>query len=332
MWWRKISNDSDVVVSTRIRFARNLKNYRFPNYIGKNDALKIISDLDNMINKSEYKLFRMKDIDETTRRSLIEQHLISKEFVDNTETGGLILNSDNTIVTMINEEDHLRIQCFESGLNIDKCYEKLVKFSDELELKIEFAVHEKYGYLTACPTNVGSGMRVSVMLHLPALAKLGILSKLLEEASNIGVSVRGLYGENTTGYGNMFQISNQKTLGESDNEIIYKIKGVITSIVEQERKARKVLTENSIELEDELYRTYGVIKNARMMSSEEALKLLAKLRMAAAMNIIPTIKLEKIQSLIVEVQPNTFKNIMKDELNELEENIKRAEYIRKEID
>lgn len=331
MWWKQISQDSDVVVSTRVRFARNLSDFKFPNFMDKTSANKIIDTIEKALDKKKYKLFKMEDIDETTRYSLIEQHLISKEFVNNVETGAMITNSDNTIVAMVNEEDHLRIQSFESGFNIDNCYNRLTEFTNNLGSKLNYAVNEDYGYLTACPTNVGSGMRVSVMLHLPALAKLGYLSKLLEEATNIGVSVRGLYGENTTGYGNMFQISNQNTMGEKDSEIILKLRAIIYSIIDQERKARDILLEKSIQLEDDIYRTYGILKNARLMSSEEAIKLLSNLRLGVAMNILKNISLDKVQSLIIESSTNTLKTILKQNLEEYDENIKRAEYIRKEI-
>ncbi len=331
MWWKNISKDSDVVVSTRVRLTRNLSEYNFPNALSKEQALKLCDDIKKVVS-SGYNFFMMKDIDDNTRHSLVEQHIISKEFVNNVTTGALVMNNDYTVVTMVNEEDHLRIQAFESGFNIDKCYLDVSNFTNYLESKLDFAIHEKYGYLTACPTNVGSGMRVSVMLHLPGLARLGVLNKIFEEASNMGVSVRGLYGENSTGYGNMFQISNQKTLGDTDEQIIYKIKNVIYSIIEQERKARKIVLENSIKIEDEIFRTYGVLKNARLISSNEALKLLSKLRFGIASGIINNIKLEKVQSLIVEVQPSTFKSIIKEELGQIEEDKKRAEYIRKELD
>ncbi|MCX8074036.1 MAG: ATP--guanido phosphotransferase [Clostridia bacterium] len=332
MWWKQVSNDSDVVVSTRIRYARNLSGYNFPNHITKSDSLKLIDSINMVLDKKEYKLFKMADIDEITRHSLIEQHIISKEFADNVETGAIVSNNDNTLVAMVNEEDHLRIQAFESGLNIENCYNKLSSFTNKLEEKLSFASNDDYGYLTACPTNVGSGMRVSVMVHLPALARLGYLTKILEEASSMGVAVRGLYGENTTGDGNMFQISNQKNFGESEESTMIKIKDVVYSIVIQERKARNILLENSIQIEDEIYRTYGVLKNARLVSNEESIKLLSKLRLGVAMGIIKNVSLDKVQGLIINSNTNMLKTILKQDMSEYEENIKRAEYIRREID
>ena len=333
MWWKQTSSDSDVVVSTRVRFARNLKGYKFPNTMNLKQADEVIDKIDKAIDKSKYSLFKMSDIDKVNRYSLIEQHIISKEFADNIQTGAIITNKDNSIVTMINEEDHLRMQAFESGLNVEKCYDNLSEFSNQLAKKLEYAINSDYGYITACPTNVGSGMRVSVMLHLPALAKVGYLSQLLEEVSNMGLAVRGLYGENTTGYGNMYQISNQETLGEYDSEVVYRIKAVVLSIIEQERKARKILQKNSIKLEDEIYRTYGILKNARLLSEKEAIEYLSLLRLGVAMGVIDKIPLNKVQTLIIESASNTLKLLLKDNLeDEYDEDLKRAEYIRKEID
>ena len=226
---------------------------------------------------------------------------------------------------MVNEEDHLRMQVFEAGFNVDKCYKKLQEFENSIESKIEFSKNDKYGYITACPTNVGSGMRVSVLLHLPALAKVGLLNKLLDQAASIGVSVRGLYGENTSGVGHLYQISNQKTLGMSDKDIISGIKAIITSIIEQERKAREILKKDNIKFEDDVYRAYGILKNARIISEEEAVKLLLTLRLGITMDIIQDVKLEAVTSLLVDIRSYTLKTILK------EDNIKRAEYIRKEI-
>lgn len=335
MWWKDISKDSDVVISTRVRLARNFYEFNFCNNLSIKDSKKIIEIIKNTLKDLPYSIFNLEDIDEVTKRSLVEEHLISKEFqsdyIDKISRG-IITNSDNTLVTMINEEDHLRIQSFSSGLNIEDCYNKAQNFSNLLEEKNNIAYNSDYGYLTACPTNIGAAMRVSVLLHLPALARLGILSKLLEDVSSLGIAVRGLYGENTKAYANMYQISNQKTLGETNEEIIYRVKNVVLSIIENERKARKVLLENSIKLEDEMYRVYGVLKNARMIDSGEALELLSKLRLAAAIKLIPKLKLENVQRLMIEVQPYEFKKITKQELGNVEEQIKRAEYIRKEID
>ena len=330
MWFKEVSKDSDVVVSTRIRYARNIKGYKFENILSDKEKEDIINLLDGKLDKGKYDLLRMSNIDDINKLSLMEQHIISKEFVPN-EEGAIITNDDNSIVAMVNEEDHLRIQSFSAGFDIDNCYKKLKEFTDDLESKVEFIQNEKYGYITACPTNVGSGMRVSVLLHLPALARVGILNKLLDQAESIGLSVRGLYGENTSAYGHLYQISNRRTLGISDENIISTVKAIITSIVEQERKAREVLKKENMQFVDDVYRAYGILKNARLLSEDEAVKLLSKVRLAVAIGIIDDVKLETIQKLMVEILSNTLKLILKKDLPRQEELIERSKYIREEL-
>ena len=330
MWFREISKDSDVVISTRLRFARNVNGHKFPSLMNKKEKQDLLLKLNKSIDKNKFDFFYVENIDEITLGSLVEEHLISKELVSLTDTG-IIMNKEANLVAMLNEEDHLRIQSFESGFNIDKCYKNLCDFTDLLKNNIEFAVSDKYGYITACPTNIGAAMRVSVMLHLPALSKLGLLSKIIDEATSMGLSVRGLYGENTSGYGHIYQISNRQTLGLSDIDIINKTKAVVAAIIAQERKARNVLRENSIYLSDEIYRALGILKNARMISDEESLKLLSKVRLGVAMQIVDEVTLEKIQSLMIDTSTNTLKTVLKDDLSKEEEEIKRAEYIRREL-
>lgn len=330
MWFREISKDSDVVISTRLRFARSILGYKFPNIMMTKEKEELLDKINSIIDSKMYSFLKIDDIDKTTLGSLVEEHLISKELL-NLDNTAIIMNSDSSIVAMINEEDHLRIQAFECGFDIDKCYSKLCNFTNFLESKLKFAVSEKYGYLTACPTNVGAAMRVSVMLHLPALAKLGLLPKIIDEATSLGLSVRGLYGENTAGYGYIYQISNRQTLGISNEDIINKTKVIVNTIILQERKARKVLKENSIYLSDEIYRALGILKNARIVSDDEALKLLSKVRLGVAMNIVNETTLEKIQSLMIDTQENTLKTVLKEDLSKEEEDIRRAEYIREEL-
>jgi len=329
MWYKDSGKDYDVVISTRVRFARNIAEYKFPNIMTSKEKNSVIEKLNTCINTSKYKLLKMKDIDEVTQESLKEKHLISKEFVGNL-SGAIITNEDNSIVTMVNEEDHLRIQSFGAGFCVKDCYKKLRDFTDELNKKVEFARNDNYGYLTSCPSNVGSGMRVSVMLHLPALAKLGLLNKLFSQATDIGMSVRGMYGENSTGSGNLFQISNGRTLGMTDENIISNLEAVITTIIEQERKARSVIDKSDCLTEDEVYRSYGVLKYSRSIGVDEALDLLSKVRLGVSMDIIKETTLEQITSLMVDVQDSSLQLILKESI-ESDEDIKRAEYIRKEL-
>ncbi len=330
MWVKEIAKDSDVVMYSRVRFARNIKGYKFPNIMSADEKEEVIKLLADKIDKNKYKLLKMQDIDEVNKLSLVEQRIISKEFLKSRH-GAVITNDTNSIVAMVNEEDHLRIQAFKPGFDIDSCYDELVKVTDELESKIDVIKNEKYGYITACPTNVGSGMRVSVLLHLPALAKVGLLDKLLDQAASIGVSVRGLYGENSTGDGYMYQISNQKTLGMSDENIISGIKAIVTSIVEQERKAREILKNKNIRFEDDICRAYGILKNARLLGEEEALNLLSKLRLGVSIGLVKEVDLEKVQGLMVDILENTLKVVLKKDLSKQEDLIERAKYVREEL-
>lgn len=328
MWFNEISDDSDVVISTRVRFARNISGYKFEHLLSKDEKEKIINEISKVIDKDKYTLLKSKDMDEVTLYSLVEKYLISKEFACN-RNGAIVVNDDNSLVAMINEEDHLRIQSFEPGFNINKCYDRLCDFTQEVEDKIKFARNDKYGYLTACPTNVGAGMRVSIMLHLPALSAIGTLPKILEQVSGLGISVRGMYGENSSAYGNIYQISNQKTLGVTDEEIIDRVSIVVKTLINEERKARNRI--NTLELKDEIYRAYGILKNARILKEEECLKLLSKLRLGTAMNIIEEVKLEKIQRLLIDTHSNCLQLIYKNKFDRKEENIKRADYVREEL-
>lgn len=329
MWYQDSGKDYDVVISTRVRYARNIEGYKFPHMMEKKELQEIVDILEKNMDQSQYSLFKMKDMDEVTTQSLMEKHLISKELVGNLE-GAIITNQDNSLVAMVNEEDHLRIQSFGAGFCVDSCYHSLKDFTDGLSQKVKFAKSDSYGYLTSCPTNVGSGMRVSVMLHLPALGKLGLLNKLFAQATDIGMSVRGMYGENTLGSGYIYQLSNQRTLGMSDENILSNIQAAITTIIEQERKARSMLKENSMTIENEVYRSYGILKYARMMDEKEALKLLSKVRLGISMGFLQDITIEKVSSLMVDINKNSLQLLMKENLESNEEQ-KRAEYIRKEM-
>lgn len=331
MWYEEVSNDSDVVISTRIRYARNIANEKFPNIMSNKEKEKIIEKIAQGIDKNKYNVLKLKDMDTCTKGSLVERHLISKEIVDDMHSA-LITNDDCRLISMINEEDHLRIQSFETGFNVDSSYNNLVKFTEDISKNIEFAKNSNYGYITACPTCIGTGLRVSVMLHLPGLAKLGLLSKLLEQAVSIGLSVRGLYGENTNSYGYIYQISNRKTLGVSDEDIIHNIKAIVNTIIEQERNAREILLKNNrLEIENDVYRAYGILKNARIIDEEECIGLMSKVRFGISMDMINDISLEKIQTLMNSIQVYTLSALLKEEFSREEENENRAKFIREEL-
>lgn len=318
----------DVVLTTRIRLARNVKGYKFTNNMLDKEKQELLEKIKNNL-KDKYTFLELNNMDEVTKKSLVEKHIISKELLLNNNTA-LMMNEDNNLISMINEEDHFRIQSFKKGLDIETAYNNIIQMDKNISDKIEYAYSKDYGYITACPTCIGTGMRVSVMLSLPALEKIGALDKIFYEISNLGISIRGIYGENTKGEGAIYQISNQKTLGIKEEEIIEQVKQVTNYIVKQERKAREIL-KNEIEVENQIMRSYGVAKYARIISNKEAMKILSNIRMGINMNYIKDISLEKIDSLIENIGVNTLRKNLKEEFSKEEENIKRAEYIRNNI-
>lgn len=329
MWYYETGKDG-IAISTRVRFARNLKEFKFPNIMTDQDADNLIKCMGNVVDNN-VNLLRLKDIDKITLNSLVERHLVSKEFVKKVDKKAVLLNEDCTLSVMINEEDHLRIQGFSSGNDIKTAYEKAKNVEEKIGKKLEYAIHDKFGYLTACPTNIGSGMRVSVMLHLPALTQLGYISKLLQEAGAFGIAIRGLYGENTAAEGNIYQISNQRTMGLMDEEIISNVDRIVKNIIKQEKKARMIIMENKIYFEDKVMRSFGILKYARRIDTREAEKHISVLRIGVLAGIIQGVDKDTIQRISVNIYPNMLKLEYKKDLEDEQRDIKRAEYIRREL-
>lgn len=329
MWYKDIGENSEYVISTRVRIARNLNDFNFPNNMS-NDSMKKLNDLiENNIDDSKYTFLRLKDMDKTTANSLAEQHLISFECAKN-PNAAIITNKDNSVVIMINEEDHLRIQAFASGLNINDTYNN-AKLAEN-SMNLDYAKNEKYGYLTSCPTNLGSGLRISVMMHLPGLVRLKKINNIVENVLAAGVLVRGLYGENTAGYGDMYQFSNRSSFGQSDESIISNLKNIIDYVISQENKARRLLLKTDILFEDSIFRAFGILKNSRYISYKEAIEYLSKIRVGISLKLINTIDLKTTNRLMTEVNSSVLKLIVKQELDDYNENMERANYLRKELD
>ncbi len=323
-----MENYDDVVLTTRIRLARNVKGYNFTNNMIDKQKQELLDYIKNKLG-SGYKILELNNMDDVTKKSLVETHIISKELLLNNNTA-IIVDDKNNVTTMINEEDHFRIQALEKAFNIDKAYENIKKVDEDFSAKVEYAYSEDYGYITACPTCLGTGMRVSVMLHLPALEKIGALEKIFNEISGLGISVRGIYGENTSGEGAIFQISNQKTLGIEENQIIEQVKQVTRYIVKQERKAREIL-KAKIEIKDEIMRSLGIAKYSILMTKKEAMQILSNIRLGINMEIINEISIDKIDNIIENIGINTLRKNLKDNFPREEENIRRADYIKNNI-
>ena len=333
-WYLQNGKESDVVVSSRIRLARNLSNFPFATKQTKEIKDKLEETVKEIVPSLGYslKFVRMQDMDEITKMSLLEKHLVSPNFVMNKEnTGAMLINDDENISVMINEEDHLRIQVMTSGLDI----ENLMNFSTELDEKIgkllPYAYHERYGFLTSCPTNVGTALRASVMVHLPGLEKTGNINKILEVINNFGMNIRGIYGEGSKEEANMYQISNKQTLGISENEIVKNLKLITEKIIEQERLARKILARDSIELEDKVYRAYGVLTNAKKISLEEARDLLSEVKLGTDLGIIQELTDLKVKKLELYTKPANLQKYLGKQIDSYERDIKRAEVIKQII-
>ena len=323
-----MENYDDAVLTTRIRLARNVKGYNFTNNMIDKQKQELLDYIKDRLGNS-YNVLELNNMDDVTKKSLVETHIISKELLLNNNTA-IIVDEKNKITTMLNEEDHFRIQALENAFNIDKAYENIKKVDEDFSSKIEYAYNDDYGYITACPTCLGTGMRVSVMLHLPALEKIGALEKIFNEISGLGIAIRGIYGENTSGEGSIFQISNQKTLGIEEEQIIEQVKQVTKYIVKQERKAREII-KTKLEVKDEIMRSLGVAKYSILMTKKEAMQILSNIRLGINMDIISDISLDKINNIIEGIGINTLRKNLKDNFPREEENIKRAEYIKNNI-
>lgn len=330
-WYLQSGDNSDVVVSSRIRLARNIADFPFEIKCDKNKKAEIIKIIEDAIigNKYGLKLLKLKDMDEITIKSLLEKRLISPDFVkENHEQKAILINDDENICVMIHTEDHLRLQVFSSGLELDNLLNLIVELDEFLQEKLNFAYSEKYGFLTACPIEAGTAMKASVMVHLPALTTTGNIGKVLEIVNNFGMNVSGVHGEGTKSEGDLYQISNKQTLGISEKEIIKKLKLITDKIMEQERMARKYLAKNRIDLEDRLYRAYGILVNCRRISESECKDLLSKVKLGTDLGIIGELTDLKVNKLLLYTNSANIQKYLGKKLEGLELDAKRAEVIK----
>ncbi len=338
-WMESQEGQDDIVISSRIRLARNLVDLPFPlrfNQESGEECLQRIKAVcqDEMpveLNKVEFAGFEQFSI--LDRRILAEKHLISPGHAESDSPfGAVLLNSDGSLATMVNEEDHLRIQCLLPGLQLAAGYELAQQMDDFLENQLEYAFDEKIGYLTSCPTNVGTGLRASVMLHLPAMQMTGQTGQILQNIGQLGMTVRGLYGEGTEATGNFFQMSNQTTMGQSEEEICNHLQAVTEQIVEQERLLRERLKiDLKYQLEDKIGRALGILNHARIINSTEALTLLSDLRLGLDLEILSGIQPYALNQLIVSIRPAHLQKCVAQEMDSLQRDIKRAEIIQEQI-
>lgn len=324
----------DIVITSRIRLARNLKDYRFPVKMGQEEAENVIQEVNSAVAKADsgYKLTYMRDLSDIQKNVLIENHVISPALAERNERAAFLLSSDKKISIMLNEEDHIRIQTIEKGMSLKECWKLSNDTDDIIEESLDYAFDQDLGYVTACPTNMGTGMRASVMIHLPALSVTNQIEKLLYGVSQLGVAVRGVYGEGTKSLGHLYQISNQGTLGASEETLIDKITHIVEQIVDKEERIREHLRKNNYEeLEDEVYRAYGLLTNARKMSTEEAMRLLSLIKLGSDMKMIKAAQGRDLYGLMTRIQPSNLSSIYGKELLPKERDCKRAEVVRNEL-
>ncbi len=332
------SREAEIAVSSRVRLARNINCIPFPTRMNPQQGEAIINKVWESISQSSevmaknLVLMKIGRLDPIDRQILVEKHLISPELGEGKRESAVIISRDEKISIMINEEDHLRIQCIFPGMRLDEAWRLCSKLDVLFEDKMDFAFDKNLGYLTCCPTNVGTGIRASVMLHLPALGMTGYMRNILEACGKIGIAVRGIYGENSEASGSMFQISNQVTLGQTEEEIIGSVKNVASQIIEQEKLLRKELyNQNPNRFEDRIYRSFGLLSNARIISAEESLKLLSDVRLGVDMGIIVGINMTTLNEIMLVAQPAYIQRLAGKTLSPDERDIRRAELIRSSL-
>ncbi len=336
-WYEKNGSDGEVVISSRIRLARNLEEYPFPIRCSADVRKKIAEKVkdavlnSNSVISPRFSCIEVDNLGAGEKVSLVERHLVSPEFIsDKSGDKTLLLLDDESVSIMINEEDHVRLQVMCEGFDLDRAYEQASRIDALLDERLKFAFSDTLGYLTQCPTNLGTGMRASVMLHLPALQSTKAMRKIAENLSKLGLTIRGAYGEGSEPSASMYQLSNQITLGISEKVAIENLKNITKQLIAQEMKTRETFV-RQIGVQDSIYRSEGILKSARLISCDEALKHLSNLRVGVTAGLIKNIPLDLINRLIVEIQPATLIHYTGQQLNPQERDAVRATLLRNNL-
>ncbi|MBD2848201.1 protein arginine kinase [Paenibacillus sp. IB182496] len=335
-WMRNEGPDSEIVISSRIRVARNLKHQPFPMLATNQQSREVMEQLtavakhDKLQDLGSFESFDLSELNELEKKVLVEKHLISPNLANDSRGGAVVLSATESISIMINEEDHLRIQCLYPGFQIREAWATAGRIDDLFEQEVDYAFDERKGYLTSCPTNVGTGIRASVMMHLPALVLTQQINRILSAITQVGLAVRGLYGEGSEAVGNLFQISNQITLGQSEEEIIDNLHSVARQIIEHEKAAReRLLAESRVRVEDRVRRSYGILSHASIMDSKEAAQRLSDVRLGIDLELIQNLSPQVMNELMVLTQPGFLQQVFDERLNAEQRDIRRAELIRR---
>jgi protein arginine kinase len=335
-WLRGSGPDSDIVISSRIRLARNLAQFAFPNRADDDAKTQIEvmlrTHLDELRIGTKLSYVDVARLETLDRQFLVERQLISREHADAHGSRGVGIGDAENLSLMINEEDHLRMQVLRSGLALDECWTAINKLDDAVEEFVTYAFNDQLGYLTACPTNVGTGIRVSVMLHLPALVLSTEIKKVFGALQKISLAVRGLYGEGSQAMGDFYQISNQITLGKSEEQLINEIRDVVPNIISYERRVREELVKTDRQrLHDKVSRAYGTLKSAQSISSEETMHLLSSVRMGINLGLIDDLQIPTVNELFIYTQPAHLQKLRHEHLKSAERNVARATYLRQRL-
>lgn len=335
-WLRGTGENSDIVISSRVRLARNFPDIPFPHWANKEQEKTIVDKAQLAISQAAQlknaTFFMLSELDNLDKQFLVERHLMSHEHAMRSNGKAICFTKNEIISIMINEEDHLRIQVMKSGFDLDDVWQIIDKLDDSLSKSSPFAFSREIGFLTACPTNTGTGMRGSIMLHLPALVMTRQINRVLDVIAKLSFTTRGLYGEGTQASGNFFQISNQVSLGRKEEEIIDNLKGVIRQVIDQEKTARqRLISKHQEMLTDRVWRSYGTLMNAHIITSQETVELLSTLRLGLDLEIIKDLERSLINELFILTQPAHLQKIEKKKLSPQERDVKRAELIREKL-
>jgi len=338
-WTDASAPETDVVLSSRVRVARNLADRPFPHRLSIDDAQQIIAHVQQVMDSNEtyaggerFNLIKMTELTPVERQILVEKHLISPQLLEQYEKKAVVLREDELISVMVNEEDHLRIQCLMPGLQLAEALTLVNGVDDWLEKHVTYSFSEQLGYLTTCPTNVGTGLRASVMVHLPGLVMTGQLRGMLTTVAKLGLTARGLYGEGTESSGNLFQISNQITLGHTEEDIVNNLLLVTRQLMAQERAAREALfSERREQIEDKVGRAYGLLRHARVMTADEAMNLVSDLRLGVYLDLTKAISPRLVTELMLMSRPAFLIKMSGQDMSLFQLNVKRASLIRQKL-
>lgn len=332
-WYLQRGKDSDVVNSIKINYSRNLRNYKF-----NTNSSKDIQQIENLIKTNlpslgyGLRFIKMNDIDDLGKRALYEKGLINQEVLENnTNKISLLINDEENICVLLNFDNHFEIQVFSSGMELENTFNFAKEIDEKFDQTFDIAKSKKYGYLTTSPINVGTGLKVEVIVHLPGLTKTGNIRKIIQTIDNFGLNINGMFVKNQEVIGDLYKISNKQTLGITEESIINNLRIIIDKIIEQERKARKLLGTNKIELEDMVYRNFGILSNAKKIKFREALEIMSDIKMGTDLGIISELNDEKVSKIYFYMNSANLQKRIGEQLDSYDQEIKRAEVIKQII-